>query len=45
VSDVAVEEGRTLQGLGITPSSIEGIVPGYLWRFRKSGQFESARPN
>lgn len=45
VSDEAVKEGRTLSGLGITPSSIEGIVPGYLWRFRKSGQFESARPS
>jgi NADH dehydrogenase len=45
VSDAAIAEGRTLAGLGITPSSIEGIVPSYLWRFRKSGQFESARPS
>ncbi len=45
VSDAAISEGRTLEGLGITPSTIEAIVPGYLWRFRKSGQFESARPS
>lgn len=45
VSEAAIKDGRTLEGLGITPSSIEGIVPGYLWRFRKSGQFEAARPS
>jgi uncharacterized protein YbjT (DUF2867 family) len=45
VSEIAFREGRTLQGLGITPASIEGIVPGYLWRFRKSGQFEASRPS
>lgn len=45
VSAAAASEGRTLEGIGITPSSIEGIVPGYLWRFRKSGQFEAARPS
>jgi NADH dehydrogenase len=28
-----------LQGLGIAPESIEAIVPSYLWRFRKTGQF------
>ena len=31
--------GLTLQGLGITPDSLEAIVPSYLWRFRKTGQF------
>ena len=31
--------GRTLQGLGIEPEPIEAIVPSYLWRFRKTGQF------
>jgi NADH dehydrogenase len=39
VSDAARNEGRTLEGLGIAPRSIEGIVPTYLWRFRKAGQF------
>jgi len=39
VSDAAKRDGRTLEGLGITPESIEAIVPTYLWRFRKAGQF------
>jgi uncharacterized protein YbjT (DUF2867 family) len=41
VSDAAKAQGRTLQGLGIEPDSIEAIVPSYLWRFRKTGQFHS----
>jgi uncharacterized protein YbjT (DUF2867 family) len=40
VSDAAVAAGRTLQGLGITPESVEAIVPSYLYRFRKAGQFD-----
>jgi NADH dehydrogenase len=43
VSHAAIAEGRTLQGLGIEPTSIEAVVPGYLWRFRKTGQFNQAR--
>ena len=34
-------KGRTLQGLGIEPATMEAIVPSYLWRFRKTGQFRS----
>jgi uncharacterized protein YbjT (DUF2867 family) len=41
VSDAATAEGRTLQGMGIAPEPIEAIVPSYLWRFRKTGQFRS----
>jgi len=41
VSQAAQSEGRTLQGLGIEPEPIEAIVPAYLWRFRKTGQFRS----
>ena len=43
VSEKAQAEGRTLQGLGIAPESIEAIVPTYLWRFLKGGQFASGR--
>jgi uncharacterized protein YbjT (DUF2867 family) len=39
VSPQAVAEGRTLAGLGIDPAAFEAIVPSYLWRFRKTGQF------
>mgnify|MGYP001179575497 FL=1 len=40
VSEAAVRDGRTLQGLGIQPQSIGTILPSYLWRFRAAGQFQ-----
>ncbi len=40
VSEDAKRDGRTLEGIGIIPDSIEAIVPSYLWRFRKTGQFQ-----
>ena len=43
VSDEAIAEKRTLPGLGIAPAAYEAIVPTYLWRFRKSGQFRTSR--
>ena len=39
VSAAAQAEGRTLTALGIEPAAFEAIVPSYLWRFRKTGQF------
>src|SRR5258706_14870494 len=39
VSDTARRDGLTLEGLGITPQSVAAIVPTYLWRFPKTGQF------
>lgn len=39
VSQAAKDDGRTLEGLGIVPRSVPVIVPTYLWRFRKAGQF------
>jgi uncharacterized protein YbjT (DUF2867 family) len=39
VAATAHEQGRTLEGLGLVPNSIASIVPDYLWRFRKAGQF------
>jgi len=41
VSEAAKAEGRTLAGFGIAPEPIETVVPSYLWRFRKTGQFRS----
>jgi uncharacterized protein YbjT (DUF2867 family) len=32
--------GLTLEGLGITPDSLEAVAPQYLWRFRAAGQFQ-----
>ena len=40
VSDAARAAGLTLEGLGISPDSIEAIAPQYLWRFRPAGQFQ-----
>ncbi|HVV40379.1 MAG TPA: complex I NDUFA9 subunit family protein [Nitrobacter sp.] len=42
VSEAAKAAGLTLQGLGISPDSMEAIAPGYLWRFRKAGQFQQS---
>jgi uncharacterized protein YbjT (DUF2867 family) len=39
VSAEARSDGRTLEGLGIVPETIAATVPAYLWRFRKTGQF------
>jgi NADH dehydrogenase len=39
VSDAAAAERRTLAGLGIAPTAMAAVVPDYLWRFRRAGQF------
>jgi NADH dehydrogenase len=40
VSDAAKAAGLTLEGLGISPDSVEAVAPQYLWRFRPAGQFQ-----
>ena len=40
VSDAAKAARLTLEGLGITPDSLEAVAPQYLWRFRAAGQFQ-----
>ncbi len=39
VSQAAIDEGRTLQGIGITPRSPDLVLPEYLWRYRVAGQY------
>ncbi|WP_455477067.1 complex I NDUFA9 subunit family protein [Bartonella sp. B41] len=39
VSKEAIENGYTLEGVGITPRAMTAILPNYLWRFRPRGQF------
>ena len=39
VSSEARMEGRTLEGIGITPQTTEAILPVYLWQYRVAGQF------
>jgi len=43
VSEAALAEGRTLRELGIEPVAMAAIVPSYLWRFRRTGQFRTGR--
>jgi uncharacterized protein YbjT (DUF2867 family) len=43
VSPQAEAEGRTLRGLGIAPEPFETLVPCYLYRYRKTGQFAGTR--
>ena len=43
VSEAAKAEGRTFEGIGIIPTAAEAVVPGYLWTFRKAGQFSTDR--
>ena len=40
VSDAARHEKRTLAAFGVTPTPMEAILPTYLWRFMKNGQFD-----
>ncbi len=43
VSDAAASEGRTLAGMGISPTTLATILPTYLDRFREHGQYDAHR--
>lgn len=43
VSDTAKREGRTLSDLDINATALAAVLPSYLVRFRKHGQFEANR--
>lgn len=43
VSQEMIDAGKTLEGMGITPALLSAILPSYLVRFRKHGQFEANR--
>jgi len=40
--NVVAPDALTLADLGIQPESLEAVLPSYLWRFRKKGQFENS---
>jgi hypothetical protein len=40
VSEAATKDKRTLAAFGVTPTAMEAILPSYLWRFMKNGQFD-----
>lgn len=44
VSEPAKREGFTLEGLGISPTALDIILPTYLARFRERGEFTQIRP-
>ncbi len=39
VSEAAERDGRTLEGLGVAPHAMALVIPGYLQRYRRAGQF------
>ena len=43
VSDAAAKDGRTLTGLGVPATAMDVVLPGYLWRFRRNGQYDRAK--
>lgn len=43
VSEAAITEKRDLSAFGITPKTMDAILPTYMWRFCKRGQFERAQ--
>ena len=43
VSPEATASGATLSGIGITPTSLEAVLPSYLVRFKPHGQFDQKR--
>ena len=40
VSEAALKDKRTLAAFGIEPTPMNAILPTYMWRFRKHGQFD-----
>lgn len=40
VSEAAMKEKRTLAAFGIEPTPMGAILPTYMWRFRRHGQFD-----
>jgi uncharacterized protein YbjT (DUF2867 family) len=43
VSAQAEAEGRALSALDVLPQAVEAIIPSYLTRFRRTGQYEALR--
>lgn len=40
VSEEARKDKRTLAAFGVTPTSMDEVLPTYMWRFRRHGQFD-----
>ncbi|UJW84424.1 complex I NDUFA9 subunit family protein [Devosia sp. SL43] len=44
VSEAAIKDKRTFAAFGITPVAMDTILPSYLYRYRKHGQFDRDVP-
>lgn len=40
VSEEAGRQKRTLEAFGITPATLDAVLPSYMWRFRRNGEFD-----
>ena len=45
VSEEAKKQKRTLSAFGVDATTMASILPTYLWRFRKNGQYEENMPS
>lgn len=43
--NVVAPTAAGLADLGITPTSVEAVIPSYLWRFRAKGEYAADAPN
>ena len=43
VDNVVSDGARGFADLGLTPTAMEAVLPDYLWRFRKSGQYDTIK--
>ncbi len=43
VDNVVSEDAKTFADLGITPVTMDAILPDYLWRYRPSGQYAAIK--
>lgn len=44
VSDEARRQKRTFAAFDMVPTSMDAVLPSYMWRFRKHGEFEKTTP-
>jgi NADH dehydrogenase len=41
--NVASDDARGFDALGIKPTAVEAVLPDYLWQFRPSGQYHAIK--
>lgn len=41
--NIVAQDAQGLSDLSITPTSLEAVIPNYLWRYRPDGQFDDIR--